>query len=346
MRLLAAIGLIAAVAVGASAAPRIAVTAGPDRRVHVRLLASAPPTQRDTALRVDNGARSTAISVERRDEPITIALLVYGFSAWIGRDELPEDKDEPVQFFGALNPLKRAIDEVQLGHAGPTGSKGVVIMYGRHLKFLLERSSLDRLIGSWLGNQAAFRDQNGALLLPGIGLALDQLSGETTPRKALIVIGDGCDDHVGPVTVAELKRRADEGAVAMYSIVWRLRSSCDRDDLAELIPDPIRISDPGKMTEALRTVVASLPQSYELTFDGAGLPWDGREHQFELRDQDRAIATTRAVLPGALATTTERSWWLPALLGAGGLTVAATLGVLWWRRRRRSRVSAVATGLQ
>jgi len=337
MRLLAAICLIAVAAAGARATPQVTATATPDHRVHVRLLASAPPTRGDVVLRADNGATSTATSVERRDEPITIALLVYGFSAWIGRDELPEDKDEPVKYYGALDPLKRAIDEVQLAHAGPAGSKAVVIMYGTHLKVLLERSSLDRLVGSWLGNQAAFRDQNGALLFPGIGMALDQLHAETTPRKALIVIGDGCDDGVGQVPVAELKRRADDAAVAMSSIVWRLRVSCDKEGLAELIPNPIRIADPGKMTEALRTVVASLPQAYELTFDGAGLPWDGREHVFDVRSKNGAIATARAVLPGSPAKNTERSWWLPAVLGAGGLAVAAALGVLWRRRRRSPR---------
>ena len=62
-------------------------------------------------------------------ETIAIAIMIAGIQMiWIGSDEIP-DIDDNSKYPGVLKDLEQAIMKLNLGNAGPPGSKGVVVSY-------------------------------------------------------------------------------------------------------------------------------------------------------------------------------------------------------------------------
>jgi hypothetical protein len=82
----------------------------------------------------NNGQKVTVKAEKLREysegtETIAIALVINGQEIWIGNEEVEPDPN--AQYQGVLKNLEAAIDKLQLGNAGPPGSKGVVISYSQ-----------------------------------------------------------------------------------------------------------------------------------------------------------------------------------------------------------------------
>ena len=84
--------------------------------------------------RQDTGRRSRRRKLREYTEgteTIAIALVINGQEIWIGNDDY-EPEDEPAQYLGVLEePRAARSTELQLGNAGPPGSKGVAHLVRR-----------------------------------------------------------------------------------------------------------------------------------------------------------------------------------------------------------------------
>ena len=92
-------------------------------------------------------------------ETIAIALVINGQEIWIGNDEYETDPN--ARYEGTLKNLSQAIDRLQLGGAGPPGSKAIVVSYSTGAEIKLPMGDLKAVTGAALGTQRDYRGKIG-----------------------------------------------------------------------------------------------------------------------------------------------------------------------------------------
>ena len=121
----------------------------------------------------NNGQKVTVKAEKLRDysegtETIAIALVINGQEIWIGNDEIETDPNS--QYPGVLKNLEGAIDKLQLGNAGPQGSKGIVVSYSTGAEIKVPMGDLKLITGAALGSQKDYDGKIGTDMVQGITL--------------------------------------------------------------------------------------------------------------------------------------------------------------------------------
>jgi hypothetical protein len=222
-------------------------------------------------------------------ETIAIALVINGQEIWIGNDEV--ETDENAKYAGVLKNLEAAIDKLQLGSAGPTGSTGIVISYSQGAEIKVPMGPLDKITGAALGGQKDYRGKIGTDMTSGITMAQGELTKVRTDRKALIVVGDGCDTNPEEAKrqLPQLKKELGKQNVQMFAIIYKSAVSCEANVITTLIPTAKTVNSIDGIAAELLAIISRMGNRYYVTFagedekTGAMFPWDGKDHDVVIR---------------------------------------------------------------
>jgi hypothetical protein len=237
-------------------------------------------------------------------EAIAIALVINGQEIWIGNDDY--EQDENAKYSGVLKNLSSAIDKLQLGTAGPPGSKGIVISYSTGAEIKLQMSELKAITGAALGNQKDYQGKIGTDMVQGLTMGLAELTKVATPRKALIVVGDGNDtnNEAAKSALAQLKKDAAKSNIQLFGIIYKSAVSSEGNVITTMIPTAKTVNSIDGIASELNAIIARMADRFYLTFPGydkatgTGLPWDGKDHELVLKnDQTEYEPVTLQLAP-------------------------------------------------
>jgi len=288
----------------------------------------------DVALVAEDGTAITATTIHSEAEPLTLALVVSGLEIWVGDDDLGEDPSYP----GALKSLEAAIDTAELKKLGPPGSKVTIVTYSTGSEVKLGMTDLANLSGAALGTQRDYYGKIGDDLVQGLTTGLDQLASSDTPRKVLIVIGDGEDtnDDAAVTKLPEIAARAEAERVEVYALIYKTQLSGDRNVVRRLVDDAKVVGPQGDLAGELRDIIKRVGLRYTATFNARDLDWDGLRHRFVVRTGGSELPAS-VVLP---AWTRPTVWWKApwrwAVVGVGAAALVALSLMLRSRLRAAS----------
>ncbi len=269
------------------------------------------------------------------NETIAIALVVSGEMVWVGTDDY--ETDENLRYPGALKSLIAAIDKLQLGNAGPPGSKGMIVSYSKGAEVKLPMGDLKLVVGAALGTQKDYYNKINTDVVQGITLAMAELQKTTTARKALIVVGDGTD--TAPDTargqLKDLREQARKQNVELFAVIYKSALTSDSGMvITSMIPTAKTVNSADGIASELNSIIARLADRYYLTFPGydpklkQGLPWDGKEHDLTIKiDQQELEPVTLALAPVWNPPSSGGFPWLVVILVAVGLILIIIIGV-------------------
>jgi FHA domain len=260
------------------------------------------------------------------NETIAIALVINGQMIWIGNDDY--EQDENAKYTGVLKNLEQAIDKLQLGNAGPAGSKAEVISYSNGVEVKVPMGDLKNITGQALGSQQDYKNKIGTDMVSGITTALTDLGKVATARKALIVVGDGNDtnNEVAKVALADMKKQAAKQGIQTFAIIYKSAVSSEGAVITTMIPNAKTANSIDGIASELSAIVARMADRYYVYFPGfdektgESLPWDGKEHDLVVKiDQSEADPVTMTMSPVWLLPVKSSFPWLIVILSAVGL---------------------------
>ncbi len=267
-------------------------------------------------------------------ETIAIALVINGQEIWIGNDEV--ETDENAKYAGVLKNLEAAIDKLQLGTAGPTGSKGMVVSYSQGAEIKVPMGPLDKITGGALGGQKDYRGKIGTDMTAGISMAMAELSKVTTDRKALIVIGDGndTDNDKAKVSLAQMKKDAAKQNIQLFAVIYKSAVSVEGNVITTMIPTAKTVNSIEGIQAEMNAIIAHMAQRYYLTFPGydektgAALPFDGKDHDLTIKiDQTDLDPITLTLAPKWDPPKSGGFPWLLGILILLGVILLIWIGV-------------------
>ena len=201
---------------------------------------------------------------------------------------------------------RRAIDKLQLGNAGPPGSKGIVVSFSTGAEIKVPMGDLKLITGGALGGQKDYRGKIGTDMVQGITMGLAELSKVSTARKALIVVGDGNDtnNEAAKTALADLKKQAGKQNIQMFAIIYKSAVSSEGAVITTMIPGAKTVNSIDGIASELNAIIARMADRYYLTFPGfdektdTGLPWDGKDHDLVIKiDQTDLEPVTMTLTP-------------------------------------------------
>jgi hypothetical protein len=260
-------------------------------------------------------------------ETIAIALVINGQMIWIGSDEIP-DIDDNSKYPGVLKNLESAIDKLNLGSAGPPGSKGVVVSYSNGAEIKVQLGDLKNITGGALGEQKDYKNKIGTDMVSGISMAMGELQKAATARKALIVVGDGNDtnNEAAKPQLADMKKQAAGQGIQLFAIIYKDPISSEGAVITTMIPNAKTVNSSEGIAAELNSIIARMADRYYLTFPGFDektneyLPFDGKEHDLVLKIDQQDVDPVSLTLAPVWALPVKTGFpWLIVLLSAGGL---------------------------
>jgi hypothetical protein len=267
-------------------------------------------------------------------ETIAIALVINGQEIWIGNDDY--EQDENAKYAGVLKNLEQAIDKLQLGGAGPPGSKGVVISYSTGAEIKVPMGDLKSITGGALGGQKDYHGKIGTDMVQGITMAVAELSKVSTARKALIVVGDGNDtnNEAAKSQLKDLKSQAAKQNIQMFAIIYKSAVSSEGAVITTMIPGAKTVNSIDGIASELNAIIQRMADRIYLSFAGydtklkIGLPWDGKDHDLVIKiDQTDLDPVTMTLTPRWSPPKTGGFPWLVLILVLVGVIILIVIGV-------------------
>ncbi len=272
----------------------------PDLVVTVRGDVAAPPAAQLALVQVDGDIALAAYpdGVKRYaqgDETLGLVVVVEIHAAWIGNDSYVEDTD-PAMFHGVYKELVAALDG--LAAAGPPGSKGAIVTYGRGAQVSEDGVvALDRFTGAQIGSlkSLAGSEETGHTmrdLVAGVTEGRALLAKLDTARKVMVVVGDGVDtDHDrGLAELHELGPQLADDRVEVFAVYLEsgvLES--DPNGFKKLTRNVQQLDAADGLFAAVAQIVDAIDDRFYVRFPGADVKsrnaftWDGRPHALVLR---------------------------------------------------------------
>jgi hypothetical protein len=285
-----------------------------------------PGTTQDTWLEDhSDGSKAIATNVERLGLPLSIALVVSSERAWLRSNEYENDR-RPASGYALVDSVVRHLSV-------PSNTKLVVVTYDREARVALPPTSLAQVPAQPLGPAQNYGNDGKAIEL-GLRLGLDQLATVGTPRKLLLIVGDGGGAPTTERSTIEAlaKRARDEGVelVAInYALDFEGEPAPRKTVLDGVMPTKVVVS-PNEAAMVLQTILAKTQDSYRVVLDARDLSWDGELHPVTLRVGGyhlgrRLLHLPRnALAPSPVASLSSWRWPLVALaVGFVGLLVLA-----------------------
>jgi hypothetical protein len=286
-----------------------------------------------------NGQKVTMKAEKLREysegtETIAIGLVINGQEIWIGNEEIEPDPN--AQYQGVLKNLEAAIDKLQLGNAGPPGSKGIVISYSTGAEVKVPMGDLKNITGGALGGQKDYRGKIGTDMVQGITMGIAELSKVSTPRKALIVVGDGNDtnNETAKSALAQLKKDAANAKINLFAIIYKSAVSSEGNVITTMIPGAKTVNSIDGIASELNAIMARMSDRFYLTFPGydpkigQGLPWDGKEHDLVLKNDQTEYEPIAMQLAPKWSPPSKGGFpWLVLIIIVVGLLLLIIIGV-------------------
>lgn len=303
------------------------------------------------------------------NEPVAIAVLVFGDASWLeGRKELVANLE------GSL---------ASIATAGPPGSQGMVLLYKGDVEVRKPPGPLAELADVKLAPKDPAGPKAERDLTAAVKRAIAELDKLQAPRKALYIVGDGIDGAgsktpsgsmrelqkqlaeknivtyavalqidtpalgapkpppttIDPRTGAETSDPALEEAFAIADTDWRKVKEQAYADLKILVGgNAQKATSAGNLDSAAGSFASLLDDRYYVTFDGfdakrkAGFSWDGREHPLVLRiDGQDTTAVPVTLTPTWAPPGGGSTWWIWLLIGGGAVAVVG--GIVAMRKK-------------
>jgi hypothetical protein len=267
------------------------------------------------------------------NETLAVALVINGQEIWIGNDDY--ETDENAKYAGVLKNLAQAIDKLQLGNAGPPGSKGLVVSYSTGAEIKVPLSDLKAITGAALGGQKDYYRKIGTDMVQGITMGLTELSKAPTARKVLIVVGDGADTNPegAKAQLKDLKEQARKENIQVFAIVYKLNAETPV-VLTTMIPGLKTVNSVDGIASELNAIITRISDRYYVEFPGydpklkQGLPWDSKEHEIVVKiDQTELEPVSVVLAPTWNPPSTGGFPWLVVILIVVGLLLLIIIGV-------------------
>lgn len=236
-------------------------------------------------------------------EPISLVVVLEGHEIWIGNESYVEAEED--KFSGVFSKLGPAFEPIS--KAGPPGSQGALLVYGVGVNVKVPFAPLAQLTADKLGTQKDYADTNSRDLVNGIDKAIGLLKETTTPRKAILYIGDGADTNPDAArdALSGLRKRAEAAHIELFGIQYVAEGFENEGGVVKtLIPDVVVAQSMESIASSAEVVAGKINDRYYLTFPGwdptlkAGFVWDGQGHELMLKiDQTELEPVTLAMLP-------------------------------------------------
>jgi hypothetical protein len=309
-------------------------------QIEATVVGGAKTTVDKFTLSTTNGGQKVTMKADKLreyaegTETIAIALVINGQEIWIGNEEIEPDPN--AQYQGVLKNLEGAIDKLQLGSAGPPGSKGIVISYSTGAEIKVPMGDLKNITGGALGGQKDYRGKIGTDMVQGITMGIAELSKVSTPRKALIVVGDGNDtnNEAAKTALAQLKKDAANAKINLFAIIYKSAVSSEGNVITTMIPGAKTVNSIDGIASELNAIIARMADRYYLTFPGydpktkTGLPWDSKDHDLVLKnDQTEYEPVTMQLAPKWNPPKEGGFPWLVLIIIVVGLLLLIIIGV-------------------
>ena len=274
-------------------------------------------------------------------ETIAIALVINGQEIWIGNDDY--EQDENAKYAGVLKNLEQAIDKLQLGNAGPPGSKGTVISFSTGAELKVPMGDLKLITGAALGGQKDYHGKIGTDMVQGITMGIAELSKQSTARKALIVVGDGNDtnNEAAKVALVDLKKQAKAQNIQLFAIIYKSAVSSEGAVVTTMIPNAKVVNSIDGIASELNAIIARMADRYYLSFPGydpktkQGLPWDGKEHDLVVKIDQTDLDPVPITLTPRWSPPKSSSFpWLLVILVLVGVILLTILGKKIFGRKK------------
>ena len=259
-------------------------------------------------------------------ETIAIALVIEGQEIWIGNEDV--ETDDNAKYPGVLKNLEAAIDKLQLGGAGPLGSKGIVVSYSQGAEIKVPMGDLKLITGGALGGQKDYRGKIGTDMVQGITTGLTELSKVSTARKALIVVGDGTDtnNEAAKGALVDLRKQASGQRIQMFGIIYKSAVSTEGAVVTTLVGNAKTVNSIDGIASELNAIIARMADRYYLDFPGwddktgTGLPWDGKDHDLTVKIDQTDLDPAPLTLAPIWARPVHNGFpWLAVILTVVGL---------------------------
>ena len=309
-------------------------------RIEATIVGGAKTTVDKFTLSTTNAGNKVTIKADKLreyaegTETIAIALVINGQEIWIGNEEVEPDPN--AQYQGVLKNLEAAIDKLQLGSAGPPGSKGIVVSYSTGAEIKVPMGDLKNITGGALGGQKDYRGKIGTDMVQGITMGITELQKVSNPRKALIVVGDGNDtnNEVAKGALAQLKKDAANAKINLFAIIYKSAVSSEGNVITTMIPGAKTVNSVDGIASELNAIIARMADRYYLEFPGfdpkigQGLPWDGKEHDLVLKnDQTEYEPITMQLAPKWSPPAKGGFPWLVLIIIVVALLLLIIIGV-------------------
>ncbi len=274
-------------------------------------------------------------------ETIAIALVIEGQEIWIGNDDLP-DVQEFEKYQGVLKNLEAAIDKLQLGNAGPLGSKGIVVSYATGAEIKVPMGDLKLITGGALGSQKDYQHKISTDMVQGITMGLAELSKVSTARKALIVIGDGTDtnNEAAKAALIDLKKQANGQRIQMFGIIYKSAVSSEGAVITTMVGNAKVVNSVDGIASELNAIIARMADRYYLDFPGwddktgTGLPWDGKDHDLVVKIDQTDLDPASLTLAPVWSKPVHNGFpWLAVILTLVGLILLYVIIKLATRKK-------------
>ena len=189
---------------------------------------------------------------------VALAVLVSGWEAWMGNDEIVPAND-PSRTTGALAAIRAALDRAQKT-GFPDGSKAMVATYDDRARIRLPMGPIASLDARAIGSQRDYDGGIGVELVSGVTLALTELTKVNAGRRVLVVVGDGSDSNNGAAQaqLRDLAKRAAEQHIEVHAIVYKTALSSEATVVGLLDPKATTVTSSDGLTTQLVALLERL----------------------------------------------------------------------------------------
>ena len=272
-------------------------------------------------------------------ESIAIAFVIGGGEIMMGNSTMITE-DDPTHYDGYLSSLKAGLAALDLGHAMPVGSQGMLVTYDTTTSVRVPMGPIAQLAPAVIGTEKDYYSHVGTNLVDGLQVAIDALVKVPATRKILIVIGDGNDtnNEAAARTFVELGDRVKRAQIQIHSLIYKSPLSSDGDVMSILTDDNQTIASRDDLPHAMASIGTRIADRYTVVFPGEQLRWDGHTQELHVELDGNKLERVALFLgegpQPAVRYNPFRSWWFQLAMGLGAVGVMALV------MRRRARAAA------
>src|SRR6185503_285142 len=149
-------------------------------------------------------------------------------------------------------------------------SLGGIVTYAKGASVVREMAPLDELDGLRLGNEVDYAGRVTRDLVKGVEASVGMLRKVTTPRKVLVVVGDGADTNIDNAKqqLAKLAKLCEQDRIELHAINYTANIGDELTAIKSLTPHVQIAATPADVSEQARELATRLGNRYQISFPG------------------------------------------------------------------------------